>query len=298
MNQSRSGFISIVGKPNVGKSTLLNQLVGTKLAGVSKKPQTTRAVIRGILTEPRGQLVFLDTPGYHKPQDALGKFMIREATKTFLDADIFFLMVEPIPVDPTVEMLLDRIKSEMDQSGKKPVFCIINKVDSVAKPNILPVMEAYHKLFTFDELIPISALKGDQLALLLEKAFSHLPAHEPYFPPDVTSDQTERFLVAELIREKIFRFTGEEVPYSTVVEIEEFKEEDKLIRIHAVIFTEKDSQKAIVIGAGGKKMKQMGTAARLDLEKFLGKKVFLKLWAKTLKNWKKDEIALKRLGLS
>ncbi|MBI4395351.1 MAG: GTPase Era [Candidatus Omnitrophica bacterium] len=295
----RSGFVSILGKPNVGKSTLLNRLVGSKLAAVSRKPQTTRQIIRGILTESRGQIIFLDTPGLHKPKDSLGCFMVREATKTFLGADLLYWITEPRrPNQEDAEFLAEMKKqsSPARGEGNKPIFCLINKIDSVSKPEILPVIDQYQKLFPFTEIIPISALQGDQLDLLLEKTFAHLPEHEPYFPSDITSDQTERFIAGEMVREKIFRFTGEEIPYVTAVQIDEFKEEEAIIRIHAVIFTEKESQKAILIGRGGEKMKQIGKAAREDLERFFGKKVFLELWVKTLKNWKKDERELKRLG--
>ena len=285
----KSGFVSILGRPNVGKSTLLNRLTGVKLAAISKKPQTTRQVIRGILTESRGQAVFLDTPGFHKPKDSLGRFMVREAAKTFVEADLFYWLAEPeLPRHEDFEFLR--------ALTAKPVFCLINKIDSVSKPELLPVLDEYGKKFPFKEVIPISALKGDQIDLLLEKTFAYLPEHEPYFPEDVTSDQSERFIAAEMIREKIFRFTGEEVPYSTTVAIESFKEEESIIRIQAVIFVEKDSQKGILIGAGGKKMKQIGQAAREDLEVFLGQKVYLELWVKTLKNWKKDSRFLKQLG--
>ena len=294
----KSGFVAIAGKPNVGKSTLLNRLVGSKLAAVSRKPQTTRQVIRGILTEKRGQAVFLDTPGLYIPKDRLGKFMIGEATKTFLDADLFYWLVDPIRPSGADLELLSSLRPKASSPDMGPaVFCLINKVDTVPKLKLLPVIDAYQGAFSFQEIIPISALHGTHIDLLLEKTFAFLPEHEPYFPPDLTTDQTERFLAAEMIREKIFRFTGEEIPYSTAVMIEEFKEEESLIRIHAVIYTEKESQKGILIGAKGAKMKQMGQAAREDLEEFLGKKVFLDLWVKTLKNWKKDEQYLKRLGL-
>jgi len=297
MSPMKSGFVSILGKPNVGKSTLLNRLVGSKLAAVSKKPQTTRQIIRGILTEPKGQIVFLDTPGFHKPKDHLGRFMMREATKTFLDADLLYWMTEPeTPTASDFEFLNQLRERGFGSDTGKPVFCLVNKVDSISKPVLLPVLDQYQKGFPFREIIPISALKGDQVDLLLEKTFDSMPEHEPYFPADMASDQTERFVAAEMIREKIFRFTGEEIPYSTVVQIEEFKEEGALIRIHATIFTEKDSQKAILIGAKGQKMKQIGQAAREDLEQFLSKKVYLELWVKTLKNWKKDDEQLRRLG--
>ncbi|OGW77131.1 MAG: GTPase Era [Omnitrophica bacterium RIFCSPHIGHO2_02_FULL_49_9] len=305
MSELRSGFISIVGHPNVGKSTLMNRLVGMKLAAVSKKPQTTRQVIRGILTEKRGQLVFLDTPGIHAPRDLMGRLMVRQASKTFSEADLVYVMVEPRLSRGTEqgrsEESVDRLMTEVDlqvkgRKDKPPVFCVVNKIDTVPKTALLPVLDQFQKRFSFSELIPISALQGDQVDILLAKTFEHLREHEPYFPSDMTSDQPEKFLAGELIREKIFRFTGEEIPYASAVDVEEFKEEGQLVRIHAVIFTERDSQKAILIGAQGQKMKQLGTAARMDLEKWLGKKVFLKLWVKTLKNWKKDERQLKRLG--
>ncbi len=291
-----------MGKPNVGKSTLLNSIVGVKLAGVSPKPQTTRQVVRGIVTDPvKGQIVFLDTPGFHRPKDSLGKFMVREVKKTFLDADIFYLMVNPEMPQAADMELLDELRGEIESSAdspdrRRPAFCVINKVDTVDKPEILPVIERYQKEFPFSEFIPVSALKGTQIGLLLQKTFEYLPDHEPYFPSDIASDQAERFIVAELIREKVFRQTGEEIPYASAVEVEVFREEGNLVRIEAVIYVERDSQKGIVIGAKGSKMKAIGTAARLDIENFLGKKVFLKLWAKTLKNWKHDAQSLRQLG--
>jgi len=314
---TKAGFIAIIGQPNVGKSTLLNQLVGMKLAGVSKKAQTTRQVIRGILTESRGQIVYLDTPGFHTPKDPLGKYMIREVAKTFIDADLFYFMVDPKLPGQMDLALLDWLKTESAAVGekwkpggkttdlnknqakipeKKPVFCLINKCDTIEKHDVLPVMETYQNKFPFDECMPVSALEKINLDLLLERTFSFLPEHEPYFPGDYTSDQPERFLAAELIREKLFRFTGQEVPYSTTVGIESFREEEKIVRIEAVIYVERESQKAILIGARGEKMKQIGTAARLDLEQMIGRKVFLQLWVKVLKNWKRDEKSLKRLG--
>ena len=292
----KSGFVSILGKPNVGKSTLINRLLGSKLAAVSKKPQTTRQVIRGIVTETRGQIVFLDTPGFHEPKDQLGRFMMREASKTFFDADLIYWLVEPeMPKDKDL-VLLEQFKKQIPQEKSKPVFLLVNKIDSVSRLQILPVLDAYQSQFPFHEMIPISALNGDQVDVLLERTFSYLPEHEPYFPADLASDQTERFIASELIREKIFRNTGEDIPYPTVVQIDQFKDEETIVRISAVVFTEKDSQKAILIGAKGEKMKQIGQAARKDLEIFFGKKVFLELWVKTLKNWKKDERSLRRLG--
>ena len=290
----RSGFVSILGKPNVGKSTLLNRIIGTKLAGVSRKPGTTRKVIHGIKNDPRGQIIFLDTPGLHEPKDLMGRFMMREATGTLPDADVLYFLVDPYVPDPA--QVHDVLKPF--EEVKRPIFCLVNKVDTLPKPELLPVLEWYHKQNLFKELIPISAKQGDQVDVLLEKTFEVLPEHAPYFPDDISSDQTERFVAEELIREKIFRFTGEEVPYASAVQIEEFKEEGNLTRISAVIFVEKESQKPILIGAGGSKLKTIGTEARKDLERFLEKKVFLKLWVKVMEDWKRDERSLRQLGFS
>lgn len=301
-----SGFVSIVGRPNVGKSTLLNQLVGERLSAVSKKPQTTRGVIRGILSAKGGQIVFLDTPGFHDPHDRLGQWMVGEIHKSIEGADLIYWMVFPRP--PGKE---DRMLAPGLGKSKIPVFLLINQVDQVKKPQVLPVIDAYSKLVSFQEIIPISALKGDNLSVLVRKTLEVLPENPPYFAEDLLTDQNERTIVAEMIREKIFRFTGEEIPYSSAVQIEEFKEKvgavprDRpegahrgapLVVIQATIIVEKDSQKAILIGRSGAKIKQIGQAARQEIEKFLGKKVFLELWVKTMKNWKKDPEALKQLG--
>lgn len=285
--------MAIIGSPNVGKSTLLNQLVGEKLAGVTSKPQTTRGVIRGIRTQPEGQIVFLDTPGYHKPHDALGKWMIREIEKTLPGADLLYWMVLPYVPSAEEKTLAEKLRSVKTL----PVFLLINQIDRFRKPQILPVLEAYRKLFDFRELIPISAKTGEQIPLLIRKTYGYLPENEYFFPDDQVSDQHQRHFVQEIIREKIFLSTGREVPYSTSVMIDSFKERDeKLVHIQATIITEKQSQKAILIGKQGQKLKQIGQRARLDLEKFLGRKVFLQLWVKVLPHWKRDENLLDRLG--
>lgn len=305
----RSGFVSIVGRPNVGKSTLLNQLVGERLSAVSKKPQTTRGVIRGILSTKGGQIVFLDTPGFHDPRDRLGQWMVEKIHKSIEGADLIYWMVFPeLPSkdDEELAKAFTPYPNPLPSKGrgkgegtKHPVFLLINQVDRVKKPQLLPVIDAYHQLATFQEIIPVSALKGDNLPVLVRKTFENLPENPPYFAEDLLTDQNERTIVAEMIREKIFRFTGEEVPYSSALEIEEFNEKsDRLVVIKAALVVEKDSQKAILIGKSGAKIKQIGQAARQEIEKFLGKKVFLELWVKTLKNWKKDPEALKRLGFS
>lgn len=300
----KSGYVTIIGRPNVGKSTLLNRLVGEKIAGVSPKPQTTRGVVRGILTclskkvSPRrdflGQIVFVDTPGMHKPRDPLGHWMMGEIEKAAEGVDLLYWMVLPDEWGPESSLILDFVKKLT-----LPVFLVVNQIDRFPKPAMLPVLEKYNQAFSFRELIPISAKTGEQVELLIEKTFEHLPDGEMLFPEDQISDQNERDIAAEMIREKLFHFTSEEVPYSSTVVIESFKErEDGIVEIHATVVVEKDSQKAIVIGKAGAKMKEIGQAARFDLEKFLSKKVFLKLWAKTEEHWKRDSAMLRKLGYS
>ncbi len=288
---SKAGFVTIVGRPNVGKSTLLNRLVGTKLAAVSPKPQTTRQTVRGILTEPRGQIVFLDTPGLHQPKDAYGERMVKDAQKSFLETDIIYWMVFPqIPGKEETEI------GKTIQKLAKPVFLLVNKVDTVAKPELLPVLDCYHKLFKFEALFPVSAMHRDNLPELLEKTFEILPEHPLYFPEDQASNHTERFIATEMIREKIFRLASQEVPYSVAVEIDSFQEKsEKLAVIEATIFVERDSQKGILVGQGGKMIKLIGKNAREDIELFLGKKIFLQLTVKERKDWKKDEKFLDHL---
>jgi GTP-binding protein Era len=290
--KKKAGYVAIIGLPNVGKSTLLNRLVGEKLAGVSPKPQTTRDSIRGIFTDPAlGQIVFVDTPGIHSPRDLLGRWMAREVEKSLEGIDLVYWMV--LPDDrPCEEEILEKIKAL-----GLPVFLLINQIDRYPKPFILPVIDRYHKAFAFREIIPISAKLGDQVDLLLEKTFEALPEGEPSFEQDQISDQNERFLVRELIREKLFHFTEEEIPYSTSVVIESFTDrEDGIAEINATVVVEKDSQKAIVIGKRGEMMKRIGTAARLDIERLLGRKVFLKVWVRTMDRWKSDPSAMRGLG--
>jgi len=261
--KKRSGFVAIIGVPNVGKSTLLNRLVGEKLAGISPKPQTTRGVVRGIVSERQGQIVFLDTPGWHEPRDLLGNWMIREARKSLESSDLVYFMVLPVKPLPEEEKIL-----EMLRSLKRPVILVVNQIDRYPKPEILPVVDFYYKTSQFSELIPISAKHGDQVDVLLNQSFKFLPEGPPLFPEDQISDQSERYIVAEIIREKLFRFTHKEIPYSTTVMIESFKERnEKLIDIQAMVIVEKESQKGIVVGKKGEKMKQIGQAARQDIEK-------------------------------
>ncbi len=288
----KSGFVAIIGRPNVGKSTLLNFMVGEKLAGVSNKPQTTRNPVRGIYTKPQGQIVFVDTPGLHDPRDPLGNWMIKEVDKSLEGVDLVYWMVLPMPPQPYEEKILQKIKGM-----KMPVFLLVNQVDRFPKPEILPVLEHYAAAHTFTEMIPISAKHGDQIGLLAQKTFDHLPEQDPFFPEDQLSDQNERFIVTEIIREKLFRFTEQEVPYSTAVVVDSFKEKsERLLHIQVTIVVEKDSQKAIVIGKRGDMLKRIGTAAREDLEKSLGRKIFLEIWVKVIRDWKSDNSALRDLG--
>lgn len=288
----KAGFVALIGRPNVGKSTLLNCLIGEKLAGISPKPQTTRGVINGILTRPQGQVVFLDTPGIHYPKDWLGDWMAREVEKAMEGADLLYWLVLPGKIQEADQRILQIIKNRNAE-----VILVVNQIDRYPKPEILPVLDYYQQEYHFLEMIPVSAKTGLQVDLLTEKTFEHLPEGRPLFPEDQISDQNERFLAGEIIREKLFHLTRQEIPYATAVVIDEFKErEDGLVEIYAMVVAEKESQKAVLVGKGGAKMKEIGKRARLELERFLGKKVFLKLWVKTVHHWKKNPAALRRLG--
>ncbi len=290
--KSKAGYVAILGRPNVGKSTLMNYIIGEKLAGISPKPQTTRERIRGIFTEPRGQIVFVDTPGLHDPHDSLGNFMVSEARRSLEDADLVYWLVlpeKPHSYDEKIRKLLEGISV--------PVFLLINQVDRFPKGSILPVIERNSQAFSFKEVIPISARNGLQIPLLLDKTFECLPESPAYFPEDQISDQNERFRTCEVIREKVFLRTGQEIPYATAVVIDVYDESSPtLTKIEATIVVERDSQKRIVIGSGGALIKAIGTDARHELEAFLGRKVFLKLWVKVVEGWKSNESALRDLG--
>jgi GTP-binding protein Era len=287
-----SGFISIVGRPNVGKSTLLNALLGEKIAIISDKPQTTRNRILGIVNRPGSQLVFMDTPGIHKPIHKMNEYMVQTALRTYNEVDVILLLVEATtPPGSGDQFIIETLKKV-----KTPVLLLINKIDLIEKERLLPLMNEYSNLYSFAEIIPISALRND-LSGLLDAILQRLPQGPQYFPDDQLTDQPERFIVAELVREKIFEMTKEEIPYSTAVVIEEMKEEAEMTRIHATIIVERDSQKGIVIGKGGAMLKQIGTLARQDAEKLLGTKIFLKLYVKVKKGWREDERLLKNFGI-
>jgi len=293
----RAGFVSIIGRPNAGKSTLLNALVGEKIAIVTEKPQTTRMNIQGILNvkaqrgRAAGQIVFVDTPGVHKPDSRLNRKMMQEIHAALESRDLVLLLVDAIERFGTEdEQVLDLVR----RCGA-PVFLLLNKVDKVHKEKLLPVIERYSKLHPFQEIIPISAIKGEGLDVLIDKIMRALPASPNLFPEDQLTDQPERFLASEIIREKVLLKTGKEVPYATAVIVERYEELPRLVRIAAAIFCERDGQKAILIGKGGEKLKQMGTAARQELEKRLGKKVYLELFVKVKAGWRQSAAFVEEL---
>jgi len=288
----KSGFIAIIGRPNVGKSTLMNCLLGEKISIISDKPQTTRNRIRGILTRPDAQLVFIDTPGIHKPLHKMNEIMVNMALGTYNEVDAIMLLVEATEKPGGGDkFIIDSLKKV-----RTPVLLIINKVDLIAKERLLPLMQEYSTLYSFAEIIPVSALKKD-LGGLVDALLQRIPEGPRYFPDDQLTDQPERFVVSEIIREKIFELTKEEIPYSTAVVIDQVKEEPGLTRIDATIFVDRDSQKGIVIGKNGALLKEIGTRARLDSEKLLGVKVFLQLWVKVKKGWRDDDHMLRNVGI-
>ncbi len=295
----RSGMVAIVGPPNAGKSTLMNGLLEQKISIVSPKPQTTRNRILGIMNGPEYQIVLLDTPGLHKAREPLNQEMVRIAVDSLHEVDAVLYMIDvslPLP---------EKLKEEKGQElagyteqVRCPVILLLNKVDLLPKEKLLAMIQSYAELFPFHAVIPLSALTGDGTERLLAELLAVLPLGPRYYPEDIPTDATERFLVAEIIREKVFLLTGQEVPYSTAVLIESFKEDPAkgLITIHAAIVLERESQKGIVIGKGGLKLKSIGTAARKDIEMLLDQKVLLKLWVKVKKNWSRDEQFLRELG--
>jgi len=291
----KSGYVSIIGRPNVGKSTLLNKIIGEKIAIVTSKPQTTRNRIIGIKNTENAQIVFIDTPGIHRPTEKLGEFMIKETKKTLKEADIIILMVEPrLPKDE------DKIFIKMlniDSSKKNvPIFLTINKIDTIKKSDLLSIISAYLKFMNFSEIISISALKSEGIELLIKKIIDHLPEGPIYYPDNILTDQIERFMVAEIIREKVMDMTEDEIPYAVAVEIVEWKEKNDIIFINANIYVEKESQKGIIIGKGGLRLKSIGTEARKEIEFLVNKKVYLGVWVKVKEKWRKKTTLLKELG--
>jgi GTP-binding protein Era len=290
----KSGFVAIVGAPNVGKSTLLNQMLGEKISITSKKPQTTRNRILGVVHRPRSQLVFIDTPGIHKAKSPLNIRIVEAALSALGNVDIVLVMVDVANPDPESEDFLVKKLEKI----KQPVVLVLNKTDLVKKPALLSIIDKWSKAYSFEAIIPVSAILGSQIEELIEAMEALLPKGPPYFPEDTITDMPERFIAAEMIREKVFRLTGQEIPYSTAVTIDSFSEEKKgtLVKIHATIHVERTSQKGMVIGKDGSKLKMIGTEARKEIERMVGTKVFLKIFVRVHKNWGKDTKALRKFG--
>jgi GTP-binding protein Era len=289
----KCGYVALSGAPNVGKSTLLNRLVADKLAITSPKPQTTRHRLLGVVNLAQAQILFLDAPGLMDPKGLLNENLVKAAVGALNDADVVVWLVTPQEQASEQEAVQAQLRLVT-----KPLIIAINKIDTLPKPQILPLMEKYHTLRPEAPVVPIAALTGDGLPNLLEELVGYLPASPPLYPADLLTDQTERFLAAEFIRERVFHHTSQEIPYAAAVKIEEFDESarPRLVKIRAIIFVERDSQKAIVIGKKGSMLKTIGQEAREELEKLLDCKVFLELWVKVWKNWRKDPRALRELG--
>jgi GTP-binding protein Era len=291
----KSGLAAIVGPPNAGKSTLLNALLGQKISIVTAKPQTTRNRIIGILNDPAYQIVLLDTPGLHKTRKPLNREMVKIAVDSLSEVDVILYLI-----DVSLGGLDSQVQTvEYLVSAKVPVILVLNKIDLLDRHQILPIIESYRKIYPFAAIIPVSALLNNGTDVLLKEILHYMPEGPRFYPDDIPTDATERFIVAEIIREKIFLLTGQEIPYSTAVVIDSFTEEQgrNLITIHATIVVEKSSQKAIIIGRKGSKLQQIGKNSRQDIENLLGQQVLLKLWVKVHKNWTKDMRFIRDLGL-
>lgn len=288
----RSGYVSLIGKPNVGKSTLLNLFLGQKISIVTEKPQTTRNRILGIKTLDDAQILFIDTPGIHRPKHMLGETMVRTATNTMNEIDLIVFVTEAeLPSKP------DRDIIDLLKNVNKPVILAINKIDKAKKSELLTIIDEYGKLFSFKEIVPISALKQDGTDELLESIMKYVTEGPKFYPDEQITDQVERFMAAEIIREKIMQKTSEEIPHSVAVEIVDWKQrKDGLVSISANIYVEREGQKGIIIGDKGKMLKLIGSLSRVDIERLLGTKVFLEIWVKVRKGWRDDKKSLNEMG--
>jgi GTP-binding protein Era len=290
---ARAGFVAVVGRPNVGKSTLVNRLVGQKVAIVSDKPQTTRNRILAVVNRPAGQVVLLDTPGIHKPMNRMNRSMVESAVRSAGQVDLVLWLVEvgapPGPGDRYVRDVLSR--------ARKPVVLGLNKIDRVRKPRILPAIDAFRRLLDFTEIVPFSALTGENVEALETCLLKHLPEGAPLYPDDFVTDLPERFFVAEMVREQILRQTRDELPYEAGVVVDSFREGPPLVRIEASVLVERESQKAIVIGRGGERLKRIGSDARREIEAFLGTRVYLGLFVKVRERWRENAAILREMGL-
>lgn len=291
MNGYKSGYVGIVGVPNVGKTTLLNALIGQKIAIISPKPQTTRGKILGIMTDEECQAVFLDTPGFHKPKNKLGENMIKAVNETISEADFLICVVEP---DTEIRNSEEEV---INKGANLPAILVINKIDTVKKDELLPVIDKYSKIRDFEKIIPLSAKTGDGIDLLKSAIKELLPEGPMYYPEEMVTDQPEKQIVAEIIREKTLLYLDKEVPHGIAVEIVKMKEKENVTSISANIYCEKDSHKGIIIGAGGRTLKKIGERARCDCEKMLDQKVFLELWVKVKKDWRNSNFLMKEFGL-
>ncbi len=291
----KSGFVSIIGRPNAGKSTLLNEILDRKIAITSDKPQTTRNRIMGILNEPGVQLVFVDTPGIHKPKHKLGNYMVQAARESIYDGDVIYYMVDAsVPFGPGEEFILKAL-----EKVDTPVFLLLNKIDKMEAQDVLQSIVAWQARYDFAEIFPLSALTGDNVRRLINVTTGYLYDGPAYFSEDAITDQSEKTVMAELIREKILRLTKEEVPHSVAVLIEDIsrREDDEKLIVHALIYVERSSQKRIIIGKNGVMMKKIGIQSRHDIEELIGEEIVLNLWVKVKENWRDRESLLKDLGL-
>ena len=292
----KSGFISIIGRPNVGKSTFLNRVIGQKIAIMSDKAQTTRNKIQGVLTVNDAQMVFIDTPGIHKPKHKLGDFMMKVAVNTLKEVDLILFMVNAEEgFGRGEEFILEKF-----QTVNTPIFLVINKIDQIHPDNLLPIIESYKERYNFKEIVPISALEGNNVERLLEQIKSFLPEGPQYYPADQVTDHPERFIITELIREKALHLTREEIPHSLAVVLDkmERREGKEIIDVMATVIVERDSQKGIIIGKQGSMLKEIGKRARVDIENLLGSKVYLELWVKVQKDWRNKMSQLRDYGFN
>lgn len=289
----KSGFVTIVGRTNVGKSTLLNSMMGQKLTIMSDKPQTTRHKIQCVLTGTDYQVVFIDTPGIHKPKHKLGEHMVGTALHTLREVDVVLLLVEAAMPGPGDLFMLEQLKKV-----NSPVLLAINKIDLVKPDNLLAIIAAFQQAGDFTEIVPVSALTGDNVELLRQLIIKYLPEGPQYYPCDMVVDRPERFIMAELIREKVLHLTGQEVPHSVAVVVEEIEQRSEdLVAVRAIIYTERESQKGILIGKGGRMLKEVGRQARLEIEPLLGSRIFLELRVKVKKDWRNRDIDMRNFGL-
>lgn len=290
----KSGYVAVVGRPNVGKSTLLNRIIGEKLSAISDKPQTTRNKIQMIYTDEKMQVVFLDTPGIQTPKNKLGNYMLNVSESSLRESDVITYIVDTSEEIGRLDTYI--IETLKKLNGEVPIILLINKIDELEKEKLLPLISMYSELNLFKEMIPVSALKGDGINIYMDEVYELLEEGPMYFPDDMITDMPEKFIVSEIIREKALLNLEEEVPHGVAVSIDTFKEKDKLIEIDATIYVERDSHKGIIIGRNGSMLKKIGTSARLELEKFLGKRVVLNLWVKVEKNWREKDAKVKYFG--